>query len=313
MSQPSDFAHQATHWRRWAPFYDNDSDGHLHPGPPVELLAEFANGGPALELGIGTGRLALPLARQGIPITGIDASPEMLARLHENRGSLPVDGHLADMADFHLPGTFTLVYVAASTIFLLTTGERQASCFRSVAATLNADGRFVVEAALPSTFAANHQQVIVRHIDDDHVRLTVQVHDPIAQRVVSQEIRLQNDGTWRMLPSAKRYASPAELDLMAQLAGLHLHARYGGWDRSPFSARSNHHVSVYMVGPPDLGRICTRSPPRSSTTHLRSDTCVRLTKAEAEMTTDPHDLAYMTPDEECLTGPQRYERCPRRP
>src|SRR5690349_15238688 len=100
MSGPSDFAQQAAHWKRWAPFYDDDSDGHLPAGSAVALLAELADGRPALELGIGTGRLAVPLARRGIPVTGIDTSTEMLARLDEHRGSLPVDGHLADMADF---------------------------------------------------------------------------------------------------------------------------------------------------------------------------------------------------------------------
>lgn len=229
---------------RWAPFYDTDSQGHLPTDSAVALLAELAAGGPALELGIGTGRLAIPLARQRIPVTGIDASAEMLAKLDEHRGPLPVDGHLADMADFRLPMRFSLAYVVASTIFLLTTSERQAACLRRVAAALTADGRLVIEAALPSAIAVG-QQVIIRHLDDEHVRLTVQVHDPATQRPTSQEIQLHSDGTWRMLPSTKRYASPAELDLMAELAGLRLCARYSGWDRSPFTSRSTRHVSVY--------------------------------------------------------------------
>jgi hypothetical protein len=164
--------------------------------------------------------------------------------LRQHRGSLPVGWHLADMADFELPDTFPLAYVAASTLFLLTSSERQVSCFRSVAAALTKGGRFVVEAAQPSALDYR-QQVIIRHIDDNHVRFTVQIHDQIAQRLVSQEIRLNTDGTWRMLPSAKRYASATELDLMAQLAGLRLQARYGGWDRRPFDERSTRHISVY--------------------------------------------------------------------
>jgi SAM-dependent methyltransferase len=153
MSEGSYFTEQVAHWDRWASFYDDDSQDHLDPEPATDMLAELAAGGPALELGIGTGRLALPLARRGIPVTGLDASPQMLARLHEGRETLPVDVHLADMADFRLPDTFPLAYIAASTIFLLGSGERQASCFRSVAAALSVGGRFVVEAALPSTLA----------------------------------------------------------------------------------------------------------------------------------------------------------------
>jgi hypothetical protein len=132
---------------------------------------------------------------------------------------------------------------------MLTTSDRQASCFRSVAAILAAAGRLVVDAALPSALAVE-QQVVVRHLDDDHIRLTVQAHDPVAQRLVSQEIHLHHDGTWRMLPATKRYASPTELDLMAQAAGLSLSARYGGWDRRPFDRHSTRHVSVYRLVSP---------------------------------------------------------------
>jgi hypothetical protein len=158
-----------------------------------------------------------------------------------------------------------LVYIAASTIFLLGSAQRQVDCFRSAADALDAGGWFVVEAALPATVTAQDRQFLVQHVDDDHVRLTVQIHDPLTQRVMSQEIRLEVDGTWRILPALKRYASPAELDLMAQLAGLRLHARYDGWDQAPLTARSTRHVSIYQRHPAGirrrLGRLRRRRQP----------------------------------------------------
>lgn len=249
MADPSEFARQAAEWDLWAPTYDSDSAGFLDDIGPVDFLAAAANGQPVLELGIGTGRVAVPLARHGVSVTGIDASPEMLARLHQHATDLPIDAHVADMADFKLTARYAAVYVVTSTFLLLTTAERQASCVASAAAALDDDGIFVVEAALPATVLAGGRGIVVRHVAEDHLRLTVQTHDPLAQLVQSQEIRLQRDGSWRMLPSAKRYVSPAELDLLARLAGLRLRARYGNWDRSPFTPSSTKHVSVYAQRP----------------------------------------------------------------
>ncbi|MFC4070448.1 methyltransferase domain-containing protein [Actinoplanes subglobosus] len=241
------FAQQADHWNRWAPHYDADSAGHLDPAPAVHFLHDLAGDGPALELGIGSGRIALPLAERGTPVCGIDASPDMIAVLQHQRGALPVDARIADMADFRAPAPFPfpLVYVAASTFYLLGSAERQLACLNAVSAVLAGDGRFVIEAALPHAVTGNGQQVIVRHVDDDHVRVTLQTHEAAKQLVASQEIRLSTDGTWRMLPSLKRYVPLPELDLMARLAGLDLIARYGGWDRRPLAAASTRHVSVY--------------------------------------------------------------------
>ncbi|MBG0569278.1 class I SAM-dependent DNA methyltransferase [Actinoplanes aureus] len=251
MVEVDPFGQQAAHWDRWAAFYDDDSAGHLNPDQAIDLLADLAGDGPVLELGIGSGRLALPLARRGIPVSGIDASPQMIAVLRRHRGELPVDARIADMADFRPPAPFPLrfVYVAASTFLLLGTADRQKQCLRRVADVLSPGGRFLIEAALPHTVIAGDRQVVVRHVDDDHVRLTLQAHDPTRQLVISQEIRLQTDGTWRMLPSAKRYIGLSELDFMARAAGLQLRARYGGWDRSPLTARSTRHVSVYEHAP----------------------------------------------------------------
>ena len=202
-------------------------------------------------------------------MTGIDASPEMLARLHQHTVELPVEACIADMADFRLPAAgYAVVYVVASTFLLLTTADRQASCVASAAASLEQDGFFVVEAALPATVLAGHRDIVVRHVAEDHLRLTVQTHDPLAQLVRSQEIRLQSDGHWRMLPSAKRYVSPAELDLMAQTRRLttarplrqlgtqplhrcqhqaHLGVRADGVDHSPGFSRRRRCVTDRMA------------------------------------------------------------------
>jgi SAM-dependent methyltransferase len=236
-------------WDLWAPYFDDDSAGHLDLDEAVEALASLAGDGPVLELGIGSGRLALPLAKSGLRVDGIDASPKMIVRLNEQRGDLDVRAQRADMADFAAEDRYALVFVAASTIFLLDSCARQLACFRCAAAVLTPGGRFVVEASTPAAVAAE-QQVIVRHADHEHVRLTLQTHSPQLQQVFSQELQIHTDGTFRMLPSIRRYASPSELDLMAELAGLRLYARYGGWDLEAFTAASRRHVSVYGLPTP---------------------------------------------------------------
>lgn len=244
MPEADDFTAQSHRWDRWAPFYDDDSRGHLQPDEAVDTLATIAGTGPVLELGIGSGRLALPLAKRGLRVDGVDAAPQMIELLHAAAGDLPIRARVTDMAQFDT-GTerYRLVFVAASTLFLLGTQQRQVSCFRSVAAALAPGGRFLVEAAVPTTVAG--PPVALRHLDDHHVRVSLQTHDPVEQVVRSQELQVGVDGRWRMLPSVRRYASPAELDLMADLAGLHCQARYGSWSKTPFTASSTRHVSVY--------------------------------------------------------------------
>ena len=254
MEQTNEFDRQAAEWDLWAATYDDDIAGFLDVDGPVDFIAGAAGGRPVLELGIGSGRIAVPLARRGIAVTGIDASGEMLKRLRQHADELPVDAHVADMADFQLPAQHSVVYVVASTFLLLTTATRQASCVASAARALTPEGILVIEASMPATVIAGDRGIVVRHVAQDHLRLTVQTHDPAAQLVRSQEIRLQSDGRWRMLPSAKRYVSLAELDIMAQLAGLRLHARYNDWDESPLTAASRRHISVYARSA-DAGRL----------------------------------------------------------
>jgi SAM-dependent methyltransferase len=216
--------------------------------PASALLADLAGAaGTALELGVGTGRVALPLAARGIAVHGIDASPRMVDRLRDKPGGADIPVTLGDFAEVPVPGTFDVVYVVASTLFCLPDQDTQVHCVRNAAARLRPGGRFVVEAFIPDpTRFDRHQRVEARGVDLDRVRLDVARHDPVRQTVVSQQVVLGADGV-RLYPTVVRYIWPAELDLMCRLAGLRLEGRFGGWAREPFTAASPAHVSVYST------------------------------------------------------------------
>jgi SAM-dependent methyltransferase len=218
----------------------------------VGLLADLAGAGPALELGIGTGRVALPLAARGIPMCGIDASPSMVARLRAKPGGEAIPVAVGDFAVAIDGGPYTLVYVVFNTFFALLSQEEQVRCFAGVAAHLAADGAFVLKAFVPvlARFTRG-QNVQLQGIDAHAVRLDVAQHDPVRQRVRSQHVHFSAAGI-QLYPVEIRYAWLSELDLMAQLAGLRLRERWGGWEREPFTAASARHVSVYARG---TGRI----------------------------------------------------------
>ncbi|MFG3293453.1 class I SAM-dependent DNA methyltransferase [Streptomyces sp. NPDC048179] len=249
-----DLHEQATRWDRWAPHYDEDTRNQ-NPSAAAAVLSDLAGDGAALELGIGTGRVAFPLAEWGTPVFGLDVSQKMISRLEERQEQMPeerspVQARIGDMARFELGTHYPLVYVIASAFFLLTKQEDQVSCFRSAAKHLTSQGRFVVEAAVPHTsgMASERQQMIVREMSEEHLEWSAFVHDPVRQIVRAQEVRVGPDGC-RLLPNVMRYAYPAELDLMAQLAGLRLERRTADWEGSPFTATSTHHVSVYSHQP----------------------------------------------------------------
>lgn len=211
----------------------------------AELLAELAGDGPALELAIGTGRIALPLAERGVEVHGIDASEAMIAKLRSKPGGDRLPVTLGDFADVAVDGRFRLVYLVFNTFFALLTQQEQMRCFRNVAEHVTDDGVFVIEAFVPDlTRFARQQCVNVNRVALDEIVLDVSRHDPLGQRVDSQHVVLRADGI-RLLPVRLRYAWPSELDLMAQLAGLWLHDRWAGWRREPFTAASGAHVSVY--------------------------------------------------------------------
>ncbi|MEV0976551.1 class I SAM-dependent methyltransferase [Streptomyces sp. NPDC049915] len=232
-------------WDAWAATYNEDS---LGPAEPVAVvLAELADGGPALELCIGMGRVALPLAGQGVPVMGLDVSTEMLRRLEERRGALPVDYRVRDMGDFEPPGRYPLVYIVAGTFYLLADDDRQRSCLRSCSRVLDEGGHVVIEAPVPGSSALPLESgVIPRGVGEEWGKLSIVMHEPGPQLLHTQEGRLVPEGA-RMRLVSRRYVHLRELDDMAGGAGLRLAARYSGWDRAPFEDGQARHISVYSV------------------------------------------------------------------
>lgn len=211
----------------------------------VEVLADLAAGGKVLELAIGTGRVALPLAARGLSVCGIDASKAMVAKLREKPGGDAIPVTIDDFANVAVNGEFDLVFVVFNTLFNLTSQDDQVRCFHNVARHLSAGGVFVVEAFVPDSAGfVDDQAVRAVHLTIDSATLEASMHDPVTQTVQYQCIVITQDGT-RLYPIPMRYAWPSELDLMARMAGLELRERWAGWDRSPFTASSSGHVSVY--------------------------------------------------------------------
>ncbi len=211
----------------------------------IELLAELAGEGSVLELAIGTGRLALPLAKRGIEVHGIDASEAMVAKLREKPGGDQIPVTMGDFAEVDVDGSYRLVFVAFNTLFALLTQEDQLRCFTNAAAHLSDDGIFLIDVFVPDVTRFDRgQRFQTNSVSTTEVNLDASRHDPLAQRVDSVHVVLTEDGT-RLYPVNLRYAFPSELDLMARVAGLELKDRWGGWSREPFTASSVRHVSVY--------------------------------------------------------------------
>jgi SAM-dependent methyltransferase len=230
---------------RWASIYD-DHHGGLDSGPAVDFLAGLAGGGRVLELAIGTGRVALPLARRGVSVEGIDASAAMVERLRTKPGGQSIPVTIGDMAEVGISGPFRLVYLVANTLFGLLSQARQAECFRNVAGVLDPGGMFIIECFVPDlTRFDRGQRVQTLAVTEDSAVFELSRHDAVQQRVTTQIVTLDGDGT-HLRPVALRYSWPSELDLMATQAGLRLADRYGGWDRRPFDSASGAHVSVYQ-------------------------------------------------------------------
>jgi SAM-dependent methyltransferase len=211
----------------------------------AEFLAELAGSGPALELAIGTGRIALPLASKGVEVHGIDASEAMVAKLREKPGGADIPITMGDFADVGVDGRFRLVFVVFNTLFGLLTADDQKRCFRNVAGRLADDGTFVVETFVPDLARFDRgQRVQAFRVEPGHTIFDVSKHDPSNQRVSVQIIALESGGGFRMFPVELRYCWPSELDLMAELAGLRLRERWGDWAREPYTGEGKH-VSVY--------------------------------------------------------------------
>jgi len=215
--------------------YDADT-ADMRVEPVVDFLEPLAGGG-ALELAIGTGRIAVPLAERGARVAGIDFSPDMVAELEKKTDAIPVA--IGDMSTTRVEGTFSLVYVVFNSINNVTTQEGQAAVFANAAEHLEPGGCFVVEVGV-----RNRQRFEVFDLSDTHVG--VDEYDADTQRLVSHHFTL-SDGAWERISMPFRSVSPAELDLMARLAGLRLRERWADWDRSPFTSESRSHISVWTA------------------------------------------------------------------
>ena len=231
---------------RVAATYDDDSGHEFQPdvvAATADFLAGLAGEGRALELAVGTGRIALPLARRGIPVHGIDMSRAMLARLRAKPGADAVGVTIGDMTTTRVDGAFSVAYLVFNTIMNLTTQEAQVACFRNVAAHLEPGGCFVVEVMVPDLRKLpGGQNVVPFHVSP--TRWAFYHYDVATQAMSSNYIDVADGrGEYRSIPF--RYVWPAELDLMAQLAGLRLRERWDGWTREPFTNDSRGHVSVW--------------------------------------------------------------------
>ena len=212
----------------------------------VAFLEQLARGGPALELAIGTGRIALPLAAQGVQVDGIDFSSAMVAKLRAKPGGDQIAVTMGNFADVAVPGAYRLIYVVFNTLFNLLTQDEQVRCFENVAAHLTEDGVFVIEGGVPTEFCRlrNNQYVDLEALAVDNVRLDVAQYDPVSQLLEETHVTLSSGGT-QLNPIITRYAWPAELDLMARIAGLHLKERWANWNKEPITASSSNCISVY--------------------------------------------------------------------
>ncbi|WP_219945707.1 class I SAM-dependent methyltransferase [Iamia sp. SCSIO 61187] len=214
-------------------------------GPTVDLLAHLAGDGAALELAIGTGRVALPLAARGVPVSGVDLSPDMVARLWAKPGGDAVSVTIGDIATVRVGRTHRLVYLVYNTIGNLETQDRQVACFATAAAHLEPGGRFVVEVGVPDLrrLVPGHDAVVFAHAPG-YVGID-RYDDLVAQHAVSHHFVADGSGA-REVRTPFRFVWPSELDLMARLAGLELRHRWADWTRAPFTADSPSHVSVWQ-------------------------------------------------------------------
>jgi SAM-dependent methyltransferase len=219
-----------------------DDDGPMFSadviGPTVEFLAGLAGDGAALELGIGTGRVAVPLARRGVLVHGIDLSEAMVAKLREKPDAEGIGATIGDFATTRVDGKFRLAYLVFNTIMNLTTQDAQVACFENVGAHLERGGYFVIEVMVPDLRRLPPgERYVVFDVGETHVG--IDEYDVANQKLISHHY------TNRLGSAPFRYVWPAELDLMARIAGLALRERWADWDRSPFTSESRKHVSVW--------------------------------------------------------------------
>ena len=211
--------------------------------PVVDFLADLAGDGDALELGVGTGRIALPLARRGVRVHGLDLSEAMVAKLRAKPDGDRIAVTIGDFATARVDGTFAVAYLVVNTIMNLTTQEEQVACFRNVAAHLERGGCFVIEVMVPGLRRLPPGERL-QPFDVSRTHVGVDEYDVARQGLVSHHYWIE-DGEVEVLSPPFRYVWPSELDLMAQLAGMTLRERWGDWAREPFTSESDKHVSVW--------------------------------------------------------------------
>jgi SAM-dependent methyltransferase len=226
--------------------YDESSADMFDPAvvePVVDFLEELAGEGAALELGIGTGRIALPLAQRGVPVYGIDLSEAMVAQLRAKPGGEEIPITIGDFATTRVDGAFAVAYLVFNTIGNLTTQDAQVACFQNVAAHLEPGGCFVIEVGVPGLRRLPPGETFhVFDFSESHVG--IDEYDVANQGLISHHFS-PSGGKWERLSMPFRYAWPAELDLMARIAGMTLRERSSGWQREPFTSESTRHVSVW--------------------------------------------------------------------
>ena len=227
---------------RWADKYDEWHTGLMDDEGSVAALYDLAAGGPVLELGVGTGRVAVPLAERGLEVVGVDISPEMLAKLRAK--SSTVTAVEADMTTVSLEREFALAYVVFNSIFVLDTQEEQVRLFRNAAAHLRPGGRFALETAVVGPPSPDRGKLEAVDIEPDRVRLATGRTDPVTGQHTGMWLSIEPDGT-KFYPIGGRPVSHFEMDLMAQLAGMELESRWSNWQGAPFTAKSELHVSIY--------------------------------------------------------------------
>jgi hypothetical protein len=211
--------------------------------PTIDFLASLAGGAAALELGIGTGRIAVPLHQRGVSVHGIELSEAMVDRLRAKAGADGIDVTIGDFATARAPGSYRLAYLVFNTIMNLTTQDEQVACFENVAAHLEPRGYFVIEVSVPMLrMLPPGQNVHPFTVDSDYVGLDE--YDVVTQGLVSHHYRF---GDGRQVSMPFRYVWPAELDLMARIAGMRLRERWADWHRTPFDADSTKHISVWQT------------------------------------------------------------------
>lgn len=236
--------------------YDSPGVGMFSPevlDPTVDRLAELAAGGRALEFAVGTGRVAVPLAARGVPVTGIELSPAMVDQLRTKVGPEELPVVIGDMATATAPGRFTLVYLVYNTIANLLTQAEQVACFRNAARHLAPGGRFVIELWVPELRKLPPgQQAVVWSSESGYIGLDT--YDVLNQHVVSHHFHFGDSTDAELFRTPHRYIWPAELDLMGQLAGFELESRHADWTGGEFTAESRSHVSVYRLGGTDGNR-----------------------------------------------------------